>query len=137
MFIIAIIGTWWFTNYRNGDNKTSSGIQTKQPTEEWIFVWHLAPNQYDRGRNGDTLEARIVKNDSESLWFDTLYTYCGSKEVGRTQLNKQGERLVGSWCQDNPRDGGSIYMDKVGNQMWVGQFTDRTGRTYPCTLKQK
>ncbi len=136
VFIISVIGVWWFTNYHNSD-KTSSGIRTTQPNEEWVFIWSLPPNQYDRGRNSDTLEARIVKNDSESLWFDTLYTYGGSKEVGRNQLNKQGKKLVGSWCQDNPRDGGSIYMDKAGDQMWVGQLTDQTGRTYPCRLQRK
>lgn len=131
VFIIAVVtGTWWFTNYH-----TETG--TIQPDEEWILVWNLPPNLYSRGRNVDTLEVRIVKNDSDSLYFDMYYTYDGVKEAARAQLNKQGERMVGSWCQDNPRDGGSIYMDKVGDKMWVGQFTGQTGESCSCTLKRK
>jgi hypothetical protein len=138
ILLLSLFAPWmWQKISEGGITVTSSGIQTTHPTEEWIFVWHLPPNQYDRGRNGDTLEARIVKNDSKSLWFDTIYNYDGSMEVGRTQLSKNGDRFVGSWSQDNPMDGGSIYMDKVDNQIWVGQFTDQTGRTYPCTLKRK
>ena len=138
--ILVILALIWYWRQTARQVAGANGItNTNQitPTEEWVFIWHLPPNQYDRSRNGDTLEARIVKNDSESLWFDTIYNYDGSMEVGRTQLSKHGDRFVGSWSQDNPMDGWSIYMDKVGNQMWVGQFTDRTKRTYPCTLKRK
>ena len=116
---------------------TSSGIATVQPREEWVFEWSLPPGRYDRGLNNDSFEARIVKNDSESLWFDTPYNYNGSMEVCRFVLRKNGEQFAGSWSQDNPRDGGSIYLRSISGQRWVGQYIDRTGQSYACTLGRK
>jgi len=142
VFAIMIIVIWspweksWATKVAPAKT-TSLGVQTTQTNEEWILVWNLPPNLYSRGRNIDTLEVRIMKNDSDSLYFDMYYTYDGIKEVARAQLNKQGEGMVGSWCQDNPRDGGFIYMDKVGDQIWVGQFTGQAGESCSCTLKRK
>jgi hypothetical protein len=143
--VLAVIAiTWGITasQCKKAEKDRLADIRSRSnmvhPTEEWIFVWSLPPNQYDeRGSNGDNLEVRIVKNDSESLCFDTHYIYAGSMETGRNQLSKHGDKMVGSWCQDNPRDGGSIYLKKADDQTWFGKFEDQKGRTYPCMLKRK
>jgi hypothetical protein len=105
--------------------------------DQWVFSWNLPPGQYDRGLNSDTLEVRIERNDSESLWFDTPYTLNGSTELGHYFLHKSGDQFSGSWSQNQPKDGGSIYLRKVGEYMWVGQCTDRSDRSFSCVLKRK
>ncbi len=109
---------------------------TKAP-EEWVFTWSLPPGQADRGLNSNTLEAKIERNDSTSLWFSVLFTYKGKTEISHQYLTKSGDCYKGSWSQNNPIDGGSIYMNKVGEKIWVGQQTDRSGRLFACTLKRK
>lgn len=141
---VIVVGllTWGLTSSHEQENKAetvarSSGIPVVQPKEEWVFLWHLPPGQYDRGRNEETLEVRIVKNDPDALWFETPYENMGTMEVSRFQTSKKGDQFIGTWSQDRPNDGGSIYLNKVGEQMWVGQLTDKSGLSCACTLKRK
>jgi len=132
---------WSLINFHN-DKSTpfttaKSEIPSVQPAEEWVLTWSLPPGEYDRGLNSNTLEVRIIKNDSESLWFDTPYKYRGVTEVSRYLLSKSGDQFAGVWSQEQPKDAGSIYMRKVGNQIWIGQMTDRSGRPCACALKRK
>lgn len=127
--IVAYFGIKWFHGRSPGSAGTSY--------EVWTFHWSLPPGEYSRSRNEETLRVRIVENTSESLWFDAMYNYQGRTETCRHQLNKCGgdKRMVGSWTQDRPEDGGTIYLDKVGEQ-WVGQSTDKAGNRYPCSLNR-
>jgi len=112
--------------------------QTKS-TNQWVFIWELPPGQFDgRGSNGEIMDAEITQRDSTSLYFNAKYGYLGGIEVSRFQLVDYGDKLIGTWSQDRPYDGGTVFMTEiVKDQIWSGQYTDRSGIYIGCTLKKK
>lgn len=119
-------------------NQTPNPTRPTAPIQErWEFQWILPAGQLDRGLNSDILQAEITRNEPDMLWFTTPYRYQGGMEVTRYYLKRNGDQFQGSWSQDRPSDGGSLYLKKAGDFLWVGQMVDRSGRSSAVTLKKK
>jgi len=125
----------WQKIDESGITITSSGIPVTQPMVRMKLEWVLPPDQLDRGINSDILDVVITKNEASDLWFETPYKKDGRMEVARYYLKKDGDKLSGSWSQNNPQDGGTLYLKKSGDQ-WIGQIVDRTERSSVINLRQ-
>ena len=138
--IVVVLLVWGFTTHWGATTKETVtaclGKQVVQPQEEWVLDQSLPPGQYDHGLNSRTFEAKIVKNDSESLWFETTYRCGGDEKLTSWYLTKADDTFSGSWSQNSPKDGGSIYLKKSGDR-WTGQYRDEADKCFTITLRKK
>jgi len=130
--VMTIIGfgiLWW--RMPASVPRASTASTMVQPVERWVCEWRTSPNE------SRTFEAKIDKCDSESLWFSTPYMCGGTMKMATYMLAKSGDSFAGSWSQNSPKDSGTLFLKKDGNQRYIGQITDEKNKTAIITLERK
>ena len=145
---IVVVVWWFFTPGKKPPppppdtggvvTETSSGLPAKEPPERWVVNWSLENGQHVRGLNSDTLEVVIRRSDEKVLDYDTPYTYREKREVSHTYLSKTSRnKFEGTWSQEHPKDGGDIYLNYQGSNVWTGQMKGTAGIPATVTLMKK